>query len=114
MHVRSKGIDRVLLLLTSKVIMSNLLDFPPKKTYDLDLETPIQDFISAHGGGHPDEFKYDIKQWHSLRNNAVATVVHVDQIDVLSLWVPALQSACFSCQSVVMIPFRVCTVTMPN
>ncbi|EKM78721.1 hypothetical protein AGABI1DRAFT_59755 [Agaricus bisporus var. burnettii JB137-S8] len=72
--------------------MSNLLDFPPKKTYDLDLETPIQDFISAHGGGHPDEFKYDIKQWHSLRNNAVATVVHVDQIDVLSLYHAQLTS----------------------
>lgn len=73
--------------------MSNLLDFPYKRTYDLNLETPVRDFISAHGGGHPDEFKHDVKQWHNLRTNAVAPVVHVDQINVVSLWVPTLQGA---------------------
>lgn len=69
--------------------MPNLLDFPFKRTYSIDLEDPVREFIFFHGGGHPDEFKDDIQQWQDLREKAVEDVVHVDRIHAILLWVLA-------------------------
>jgi programmed cell death 6-interacting protein len=60
--------------------MSNLLAIPFKKTYPIDAREPTRNYIYAHGGGHPDEFKEDIALWESLRNVGVGGVVHVDRI----------------------------------
>lgn len=73
----------------SSTIMPNLLDFPFKRTYEINLKGAVRDFISFHGGGHPDEFKSDIQQWQDLRKNAVGDVVHVDRIQAMLLWVSA-------------------------
>lgn len=60
--------------------MPNLLAFPFKKTYQIDLKSAVRDFISFQGGGHPDEFKNDIQQWEDLRKNGVGGVVQADRI----------------------------------
>jgi len=67
--------------------MSNLLNFPFKKTFEIDLENTVRKFIFCHGSGHPDEFKNDIHQWQGLRKDVTTGTVHVDCIQSLLLWV---------------------------
>lgn len=90
------------------VIMPNLLDFPPKRTYEISLENAVRDFISFHGGGHPDEFKNDIKQWLDLRKNAVSGAAHIDQINAILLWVSEFPVPFFIPTG---RPLSLCTVT---
>ncbi|KAG5647384.1 hypothetical protein DXG03_000454 [Asterophora parasitica] len=61
--------------------MPNLLAIPFKKTYPVNVKEAARNYIYAHGGGHPDEFKDDINLWQNLRNDGVGGVVHVDRIN---------------------------------
>ncbi|KAF9450357.1 BRO1-domain-containing protein [Macrolepiota fuliginosa MF-IS2] len=72
--------------------MPNLLDFPFKRTYEINLQEVVRNFISFHGGGHPDEFKSDIQQWQDLRKNGAGGVVHVDRIHATLLYHAQLTS----------------------
>ncbi|KAG5651345.1 hypothetical protein H0H81_009008 [Sphagnurus paluster] len=61
--------------------MSNLLAIPFKKTYPVNIKESARNYIYAHGGGHPDEFKDDIVLWQNLRKDGVGGVVHVNRIN---------------------------------
>ncbi|KAG6814606.1 hypothetical protein H0H92_000135 [Tricholoma furcatifolium] len=61
--------------------MSNLLAIPFKKTYTIDVKEASRNYIYAHGGGHPDEFKEDMNLWQLLRRDGVGGVVHVDRVN---------------------------------
>lgn len=67
--------------------MPNLLAIPFKKTYSINLKDPVRNYISTHGGAHPDEFKTDIKIWQDLRKDGTGGVVHINRIDTALLYV---------------------------
>ncbi|EIW83874.1 pH-response regulator [Coniophora puteana RWD-64-598 SS2] len=64
--------------------MPNQLTIPFKKTYTT---VPVRDaaaaYIREHTDDHPDAFRWDIDQWHALRNDAINFTVHVDRVHVL-------------------------------
>ncbi|KAG5341599.1 hypothetical protein C0989_009080 [Termitomyces sp. Mn162] len=62
--------------------MSNLLTIPFKKTYPVSVKEATRNYIYAHGGGHPDEFKDDINLWQNLRKDGVGGVVHENAVPV--------------------------------
>ncbi|TFK28100.1 pH-response regulator [Coprinopsis marcescibilis] len=66
--------------------MSNLLAIPYKKTYQIDIKEAARNYISNHGGAHPDEFKEDIRNWEELRKDVTGGSTHVDQIDAALLY----------------------------
>ncbi|KAG6909867.1 hypothetical protein DXG01_014903 [Tephrocybe rancida] len=66
--------------------MSNLLAIPFKKTYPVDVKEATRNYIYAHGGGHPDEFKDDTSLWQNLRQDGVGGVVHVNRINASLLY----------------------------
>ncbi|KAG5728797.1 hypothetical protein E4T56_gene6254 [Termitomyces sp. T112] len=66
--------------------MSNLLTIPFKKTYPVSVKEATRNYIYAHGGGHPDEFKDDINLWQNLRKDGVGGVVHVNRINTSLLY----------------------------
>ncbi|KAG6840601.1 hypothetical protein C0991_005642 [Blastosporella zonata] len=66
--------------------MSNLLAIPFKKTYPADVKEATRNYIYAHGGQHPEEFKDDISLWENLRKEGVGGVVHVDRINASLLY----------------------------
>ncbi|KAF8071744.1 BRO1-like domain-containing protein [Lyophyllum atratum] len=66
--------------------MPNLLAIPFKKTYPVNVKDAARNYIYAHGGGHPDEFKDDINLWQNLRKDGVGGVVHVDRINTSLLY----------------------------
>ena len=72
--------------------MPNLLSIPFKNTYPIDIQESTRNFIYAHGGGHPDEFKGDINLWQTLRKDGVGGVAHVDRTNsaLLSVGIPSL------------------------
>jgi programmed cell death 6-interacting protein len=70
--------------------MSNLLAIPSKKTYQIEVKDPVRRHISQHAGGHPDDFRDDIRIWQDLRSQATASQVHVNRIDALILYVKQL------------------------
>lgn len=94
--------------------MPNLLDFPFKKTYEIDLKNTVREFIAFHGGGHPDEFKDDIQQWQELRKNAVAGVVHVDRIHASLLYHAQLISILAKMPSDIQLEISYATVFHPR
>ncbi|KAF5371831.1 hypothetical protein D9615_009578 [Tricholomella constricta] len=61
--------------------MPNLLAIPFKKTYPVNVKEAARNYIYAHSGGHPDEFKDDINLWQTLRKDGVGGVIHVDRIN---------------------------------
>ncbi|CAA7266857.1 unnamed protein product [Cyclocybe aegerita] len=66
--------------------MSNLLSIPFKKTYSIDIKEAARQYISDHGGAHPDEFRDDIKSWQDLRKEGVGGVVHDDRAKAALLY----------------------------
>ncbi|KAF9468112.1 BRO1-like domain-containing protein [Collybia nuda] len=66
--------------------MPNLLSIPFKKTYPINVKEAARNYIYAHGGAHPDEFKDDINLWQNLRKDGVGGVVHVDRINSTLLY----------------------------
>ena len=65
--------------------MSNLLPVPFKRPSPVDIRDPVRNYILFHAGVHPDEFKPDITRWQALRNDAVASAVHVNSVDPILL-----------------------------
>ncbi|KIK63137.1 hypothetical protein GYMLUDRAFT_242199 [Collybiopsis luxurians FD-317 M1] len=65
--------------------MANLLAVPFKKTYNIDIATAARNYLSEHGDTHPDAVKFDIKQWHEMRQKIVTLEPHANRIsDILS------------------------------
>ncbi|KAJ7364036.1 BRO1-like domain-containing protein [Mycena albidolilacea] len=59
--------------------MSNLLGFPFKTTYNIDIKEPVRNYLLVNGAIHPDAFRNDINRWQNLRKDGVGGVVHVDR-----------------------------------
>ncbi|KXN89114.1 pH-response regulator protein palA/RIM20 [Leucoagaricus sp. SymC.cos] len=93
--------------------MPNLLDFPFKRTYEINIRDMVRDFISFHGGGHPDEFRYDIQQWQDLRKNGVGGVVHIDRIQATLLYHAQLTSILVKMPSDIHLEISYATVFHP-
>ncbi|KAH6913067.1 pH-response regulator [Coprinopsis sp. MPI-PUGE-AT-0042] len=66
--------------------MSNLLAIPFKKSYPIEIKDPVRRYISQHAGGHPDEFRDDIRIWQDLRSQATVGQVHVNRIDSILIY----------------------------
>ncbi|KAJ3573631.1 hypothetical protein NP233_g2307 [Leucocoprinus birnbaumii] len=96
------------------IIMSNLLDFPFKRTYEIELRTTVREFISFHGGGHPDDFKDDIQRWQDLRKGAVTGVIHVDRIQASLLYHAQLISILAKMPSDIQLEISYATVFHPH
>ena len=64
--------------------MPNQLVIPPKTTSNVDVITPLREFIAKHHAEtHPDAFKWDMKKWDAMRRAVVAGGVHESKIAVL-------------------------------
>ncbi|KAJ7284953.1 BRO1-like domain-containing protein [Mycena rebaudengoi] len=61
--------------------MSNLLALPFKKTYNIDVQEPVRNYLLENGANHPDAFKSDITRWQNLRKEGVGGVVHADRVN---------------------------------
>ena len=66
--------------------MPNHLSIPFKKTYTIPLKEAVRDYLDSRVDSHPEEFKWDIERWETLRKAGVGEVVHNDSIK------PALRS----------------------
>lgn len=65
--------------------MPNLLAIPFKKTYALTLRQAVNEHVQAqHPGTHPEEFKWDVGQWETLRREAMLnTAVNLNRVKAL-------------------------------
>jgi hypothetical protein len=70
--------------------MPNQLAVPFKKSYHAPIQRAARDYLADHTDYHPDEFKWDLDQWDSLRKAAVAQVVHADRVSDI-LWCVSAQ-----------------------
>ncbi|KAJ8692392.1 pH-response regulator protein palA/rim20 [Pleurotus ostreatus] len=61
--------------------MANLLTIPLKKSYEVDIQTPVRDYIQQHCAAHPNQFKDDIERWQKLRRDYVDGGIHMDRVD---------------------------------
>lgn len=60
---------------------SNILSIPFKKTYLLPIRKIVREYLSVnHTDIHPDEFRWDIERWDTLRKESTDGIVHVDRI----------------------------------
>lgn len=55
--------------------MPNHLSLALKKTYPAQIRARVRDYLHQHTQDHPDAYKHDIAQWHSLRNPAPTDLV---------------------------------------
>jgi len=68
--------------------MSNLLAFPFKKTFVIPVAQTARKYIQDNlPDSNPDAFKWDFKQWETLRKRTLDDVIHVDLIQHFLEWV---------------------------
>ena len=61
--------------------MSNLLAFPFKKTIAIPVAQTARKYIQDNlPDSNPDAFKWDFKEWETLRKRTLSDVIHVDLI----------------------------------
>lgn len=61
--------------------MSNLLVFPFKKTFVIPVAQTARKYIQDNlPDSNPDAFKWDLKEWETLRKRTLSDVIHVDLI----------------------------------
>ncbi|KAF8968115.1 BRO1-like domain-containing protein [Flammula alnicola] len=63
--------------------MSNLLAIPFKKTYPVNIKEAARQYISDHGGAHPDEFREDIKPGKTSEKTALVGY-HAQLVSILT------------------------------
>jgi len=61
--------------------MTNLLSIPFKRTYPANIKDAARQYISDHGGAHPDEFRDDITTWQELRKEGVGGILHENRVN---------------------------------
>ena len=64
--------------------MPNQVVLPFKKTHAVPIRQVAREYISAyHTDTHPDNFKWDINRWESLRKDATSSIVHMNNVKVM-------------------------------
>ncbi|KAJ8502383.1 hypothetical protein ONZ45_g11815 [Pleurotus djamor] len=66
--------------------MANLLTIPLKKSYEVDIQGPVRNYIQQHCAAHPNEFRRDIEAWQRLRRQYISGIIHIDSVDVALLY----------------------------
>lgn len=61
--------------------MPNLLVVPFKQSYKAPVKQALREYIHASTNQHPEEFKWDVDRWDTLREESRGIAPHVDLID---------------------------------